>query len=185
MLAGACQGAASRVRCVPRRKTCFLLVDRSGRLATVLGRRRRVRQMCGIVGLFIKNATLEARLGELVAAMLVEMSERGPDSAGIAFYRNPIGADAVKLVLFSGEETFDWAHLAQQLEHELGDKVALEGRASHALLVVHEILPQIRHWLHEHHPDLRLMSAGTAIEIFKEKGLPRDVVRRFRLGEIA
>ncbi|MFL5338285.1 MAG: amidophosphoribosyltransferase, partial [Geminicoccaceae bacterium] len=141
--------------------------------------------MCGIVGLFIKNATLETRLGELVAGMLVEMSERGPDSAGIAFYRNPTGAGVVKLVLFSGEPTFDWAHLAQQIERELGDEVELEVRASHAILVVHENLPQIRHWLHEHHPELRLMSAGTAIEIFKEKGQPRDVVRRFQLAEMA
>jgi methylamine---glutamate N-methyltransferase subunit A len=141
--------------------------------------------MCGIGGLFIKDAALEPRLGELVAAMLVEMSERGPDSAGIAFYRNPADAGSVKLVLFSGEESFDWAHLAHELEHELGDKVTLEVRASHAIMAVHESLAQIRHWLHERHPDLRLMSAGTAIEIFKEKGLPRDVVRRFRLGEIA
>ena len=49
--------------------------------------------MCGIVGLFIKNPALEGRLGELISAMLVEMSERGPDSAGIAVYRNPTSAE--------------------------------------------------------------------------------------------
>ena len=40
--------------------------------------------MCGIVGLFIKNPTLESELGALVAPMLSEMTERGPDSAGMA-----------------------------------------------------------------------------------------------------
>jgi glutamate synthase domain-containing protein 1 len=37
--------------------------------------------MCGIVGLFIKNPTLEPQLGNLLSDMLIEMSERGPDSA--------------------------------------------------------------------------------------------------------
>ena len=141
--------------------------------------------MCGIVGLFIKNPALEARLGSLIADMLVEMSERGPDSAGIAVYRNPSPGDAVKLVLFSHDDGFNWTHLAGELATGLGDRASLEVRASHAILVVHESLEQIRHWLGEHHPDLRLMSAGRAIEIFKEKGLPRDVVRRFRLEDMA
>ena len=42
--------------------------------------------MCGIVGLFIKNPKLESQLGALVAPMLSEMTERGPDSAGMAVY---------------------------------------------------------------------------------------------------
>ena len=137
--------------------------------------------MCGIVGLFLKDPALEPKLGQLISAMLIEMSERGPDSAGIAVYRNPAGQEALKLVLFSHADDFDWAHLAD----EFGDAVSLEVRASHAILVVHEKPDQIRHWLREQHPDLRLMSAGSTIEIFKEKGLPRDVVRRFALGDMA
>ena len=38
--------------------------------------------MCGIVGLFFKDAKLEPRLGELTSTMLSTMCERGPDSAG-------------------------------------------------------------------------------------------------------
>ena len=44
--------------------------------------------MCGIVGLFLKNDELKPRLGSIFAPMLVEMSERGPDSAGVAVYRD-------------------------------------------------------------------------------------------------
>lgn len=141
--------------------------------------------MCGIVGLFIKNPAHEDRLGSLVSAMLVEMSERGPDSAGLAVYRNPTPAGALKLVLFSHAPDCNWAQLAQELEDELGDTVSLEVRASHAILVVHESFEQIRHWLKERHPELRVMSAGHAIEIFKEKGLPKDVVQRFHLTDMA
>ena len=45
--------------------------------------------MCGIVGLFCKSPGLEPRLGEHLSAMLVQMSDRGPDSAGVAVYRDP------------------------------------------------------------------------------------------------
>jgi glutamate synthase domain-containing protein 1 len=42
--------------------------------------------MCGIVGLFIKDASLEPKLGQLTSTMLATMCERGPDSAGFAVY---------------------------------------------------------------------------------------------------
>jgi glutamate synthase domain-containing protein 1 len=42
--------------------------------------------MCGIVGLFLKDKALEPRLGEMLTEMLITMSDRGPDSAGIAIY---------------------------------------------------------------------------------------------------
>lgn len=45
--------------------------------------------MCGIVGLHLREAALQPRLGELVAGMLGEMSDRGADSAGIAVYGDP------------------------------------------------------------------------------------------------
>ena len=40
--------------------------------------------MCGIVGLFLKDASLEPKLGAMLADMLVTMTDRGPDTAGIA-----------------------------------------------------------------------------------------------------
>lgn len=135
--------------------------------------------MCGIVGFFTKNPAYEEHLGDYLSAMLIEMSDRGPDSAGVAVYRNPAPEGAVKLSLFSADEAFSWAALAKELTKELGDKVELEVRASHAVLLVHEAFPVLGAWLARHHPDLRIMSAGDSIEIFKEKGLPRDVVERF------
>jgi glucosamine 6-phosphate synthetase-like amidotransferase/phosphosugar isomerase protein len=42
--------------------------------------------MCGIVGLFLKDPSLEPTMGEMLTAMLVTMSDRGPDSAGVAIY---------------------------------------------------------------------------------------------------
>ena len=42
--------------------------------------------MCGIVGLFLKDPKLEPRLGAMLTDMLITMTDRGPDSAGIAIY---------------------------------------------------------------------------------------------------
>src|SRR5256714_1777787 len=50
--------------------------------------RREAQRMCGIAGLFLKDPKLEPELGRLTAAMLAELSDRGPDSAGFAAYGN-------------------------------------------------------------------------------------------------
>ena len=61
--------------------------------------------MCGIVGLFAKSLEVEERLGEHLAAMLVQMSSRGPDSAGVAVYRDPAPGGWSKLTLYSATRT--------------------------------------------------------------------------------
>lgn len=43
--------------------------------------------MCGIVGLFLKDKSLEPKLGALLSEMLVTLTDRGPDSAGINIWR--------------------------------------------------------------------------------------------------
>lgn len=48
--------------------------------------------MCGIVGLFMKSPALEPELGRLLTRMLVQMTDRGPDSSGVAVYRPRAGA---------------------------------------------------------------------------------------------
>ena len=46
--------------------------------------------MCGIVGLFAKTQSIEDNLGAYLSNMLEEMTERGPDSAGVAVYHDPV-----------------------------------------------------------------------------------------------
>ena len=56
-------------------------------------------------------------------------------------------------------------------------------RASHAVLVVAADAEDAEAWVREHRPDLRVMSAGEVIEIYKETGLPEEFVRAFRLED--
>ena len=141
--------------------------------------------MCGIVGLFTKTPKLQSQLGDYLSSMLIQMSDRGPDSAGVALYRQPAPKGATKLSLHAADPDYPWPALKSHLRKELSDKVELEVRGTHAVVVVHEAFPVIEAWLKEHHPELDIVSAGDTIEIFKEKGLPRDLVERFDLRHVA
>jgi len=141
--------------------------------------------MCGIVGLFLKDASLEPRLGSYLSAMLSTLGDRGPDSAGFAFYRDPAPANSVKITLFHPEADYGWDHLAAEMGSDLGVRVTGAPRASHFVLVAAAPLETARHWLANHRPEVRVMGMGEAIELYKEKGQPADVVRRFRLAELS
>ncbi len=139
--------------------------------------------MCGIVGLFIKNPGLETRLGELLAPMLIEMSERGPDSAGIAIYRDPVNEGESKLTVVSDNPQYDWHGLNDMLQKAFSGKASLTRRVNHAVLILPMATVQAQRWLQRSHPELRLTSAGHVIEIYKEKGLPAHFVEQFDLPD--
>jgi len=141
--------------------------------------------MCGIVGLYLKNPALEPALGRHLSAMLGSLSDRGPDSAGFAIYRNPAPAGAVKVTLFHPHEDYDWAELARAMAAALGVEVKGEVRASHFVLTAATAAETARRWLAYHSSDVRIMGVGEAIELYKEKGQPAEVARRFRLDEFA
>ncbi len=50
--------------------------------------------MCGIVGLHLREPSLHPRLGELLAGMMTQLGERGPDSSGVAVYGDPTWSPA-------------------------------------------------------------------------------------------
>jgi len=139
--------------------------------------------MCGIVGLFAKSSEVEARLGEHLAAMLVQMSSRGPDSAGVAVYRDPVPSGESKLTLFSPDPHEHWGALMDALKDAFGDCEEPSIRASHAVLVVGAEPSVAEGWVRANRPDLRVMSAGEVIEIYKETGLPEDFAAAFALEE--
>ena len=66
--------------------------------------------MCGIVGLFLKDKSMEPELGTLLTDMLITMTDRGPDSAGIAIYSNKI-SNIGKLTLQSNTPDVDFLNL--------------------------------------------------------------------------
>ncbi|MDJ0968327.1 MAG: glutamine amidotransferase [Kiloniellales bacterium] len=140
--------------------------------------------MCGIVGLFLKDSGLQPQLGELLAPMLIGMEERGPDSAGIAVYRNGAPEGAVKMTLFHADPDFAWKALVHHLREDLGVAAEGEVRATHFVMTAEVGAEILRPWLTHSYPEIRIMGLGERIELFKEKGLPSEVVERFRLVEM-
>jgi methylamine---glutamate N-methyltransferase subunit A len=129
-------------------------------------------RMCGIVGLFCKSPELEPELGSYLSAMLVQMNDRGPDSAGVAVYRDPAPDGWSKLTLYSADDGFDWSPLEP-----------LEVRARHAVVLLEGDDAGAEAAVRDRFPELRVMSAGRVIEIYKEVGLPRAFAEQFRLHE--
>jgi glutamate synthase domain-containing protein 1 len=140
--------------------------------------------MCGIVGLFAKTSDVEERLGAHLADMLVQMNDRGPDSAGVAVYRDPVLPGSSKLTLFSADPLQDWDALCTELGHAFGGEPVASVRASHAVLVVETEATEAEAWVRRVHPELRVMSAGQAIEIYKETGRPAQFVHQFQLSDL-
>jgi len=140
--------------------------------------------MCGIVGLFGKSPVVTEHLGEHLGAMLSELNDRGPDSAGVAIYRDPAPAGASKVSLFSPDPHYEWGRVRDGLAATFGGDPEPEIRASHAVFVVDADAERAQAWLRDAHPDLRVMSVGESIEIFKEAGLPSEFVARFALEDV-
>jgi methylamine---glutamate N-methyltransferase subunit A len=139
--------------------------------------------MCGIVGLFSKAPEIEDSLGEHLAAMVAQMSDRGPDSAGVAVYRDSAPSGWSKLTLFSADQLQDWNALAEELAQVFGDSADPSVRSSHAVLLVEAEAEEAEAWVRRAHPELRVMSAGQTIEIYKETGRPEEFVRQFALTD--
>jgi glutamate synthase domain-containing protein 1 len=117
--------------------------------------------------------------------MLEQLSDRGPDSAGVAFYRDPAPPGSCKVSLHSPSAAPEWEALWGELEAEFGEASTPRIRATHAVFTIAAEAETAEVWLLEHHPELTLMSAGRSIEIYKEADLPTRFVERFALGEIA
>ncbi|MBB4482589.1 class II glutamine amidotransferase [Rhizobium etli] len=134
--------------------------------------------MCGIVGLFLKDKSLEPQLGNLLSDMLITMTDRGPDSAGIAIYGGTAEGKA-KITIQSANPDTDFEGLAADLE-KAGIKADLSVKSTHAVIELEASkLGAVRKALEEIRPAVRLMGSGESVEIYKEIGLPKDVVKRF------
>ena len=141
--------------------------------------------MCGIVGLFLKDRSLEPRLGALLTDMLVTMTDRGPDSAGIAIYGGE-AAGSAKLTVQSDDPQADFATLAEELGSVIDAAVSGAVKDSHIVLTLPaDKVAAARQALPELRQGVRVMSTGAAMEIYKEVGLPRDVAARFAVSQMS
>jgi glutamate synthase domain-containing protein 1 len=135
--------------------------------------------MCGIVGLLVKNPNMRASIGELMMPMLIGMTERGPDSAGMAIFTAPVQPGELKYSLYAPSMEFNWQGLAHDFDAHLGSKVSIVSQGNHAILVSHLESSTIKTWIKQHYPSVHVLSVGQSIDVYKDTGLPADVAARY------
>ena len=135
--------------------------------------------MCGIVGLLVKNPAMRTSLGELMMPMLIGMTERGPDSAGMAVFTTPVAENARKYSLYSPDMASQWQQLAQEFEMSKGSKVNVQTQGNHAIMVSSLPPADVKGWMKTQYPNVHLLSVGRSIDVFKDTGLPADVAARY------
>jgi glutamate synthase domain-containing protein 1 len=140
--------------------------------------------MCGIIGLFLKDRALESRLGTMLAGMLEELGDRGPDSAGIAVY-GPEAPGRVKLTLRL--PTVSSPHdVAAALGGVVESTIVTATHGRHVVLAVPpEAAGEAVEWLSRELPDVTLVGVGRRMELYKDVGRPEIVNARIALRDMA
>jgi amidophosphoribosyltransferase len=112
------------------------------------------------------------------------MTERGPDSAGIAVYHKPVQGKDSKLTLFHADPHFHWREVGGALGEALKAEVDIEAKANHVVMTVSAPDADVRGWLKAHHPEIRIMGYGQVMEVYKDMGLPKQVADRYGLAKM-
>jgi methylamine---glutamate N-methyltransferase subunit A len=144
--------------------------------------------MCGIVGLLLKEPFLRDQLGALMTPMLIGMTSRGPDSAGVAIFNDAI-KDAYKISLFWGSsdakgDAVDWQRLSQELSAEFPGKHDFVNTGHHSVLTTKTSPAEIRAWLADAAPQIYVLSVGRSIDLYKDIGAPAEIVARYGLNKV-
>lgn len=127
--------------------------------------------MCGIVGLHLREPSLEPRLGALLTAMLGQVVERGPDSAGVAVYGDPrLSPPGRTVVSVLGTSR---AEVAEALP-------GVTAFDADATTVLHAEAAEVALAL----PDARVIGSGEGFAVLKGTGHPVELAESFGLAGV-
>jgi amidophosphoribosyltransferase len=132
----------------------------------------------------VKKQELRPQLGRLMLPMLIGMTERGPDSAGMAVFTAPAAAGRLKYSLYAGATGFDWIAFADAAHDRLGTDCTLRVKVNHAVLETAGPSEAVHAWLREHHAQLYLLSTGQSIDLYKDVGRPAEVAERYDFARL-
>lgn len=140
--------------------------------------------MCGIIGLLVKRPDLRSQLGDWMVPILIGMTERGPDSAGLAAFTDRAKGDSLKYSLYADDPDFDWKRLESGFKKHLGSKIKLSVQDNHALLATHLEPEEVRTWLHEQFPGVHVLSVGKVMEVYKDIGTPTEIAEKYDFQDL-
>ena len=137
--------------------------------------------MCGIVGIYLKTKKFEKSLGKMLSGMLNNMESRGPDSAGFAIYKKE-EEKIFKYSLCIGDLDFN------KFKKEISKKIKkskLNQYSDHVILKTPIEPKTVIKIINNSFPEISLVGYGNSIEIFKQVGNPKDVVKKFKLDSFS
>jgi amidophosphoribosyltransferase len=137
--------------------------------------------MCGIVGLHLRDPGLYPRLGELLAGMLVEMAERGADSAGVAVYGDPGWSPPGRVGVCLLDVGLPPERVAAAVGDHLGSAVVAEQLDATTLLHAPVDPQRLLEAATTAFPDVLVGGFGSDVTVLKGVGHPDDLVARYRL----
>ena len=138
--------------------------------------------MCGIVGLHLREPSLYPRLGDLLTGMLCQVTERGPDSAGVAVYGDPRWSPPghATVSLLPGTTTPD--EVATALRAAVPDVAVVDAGQTlvvHAPVAVDTLAAAVGTAL----PDLLVIGSGEEVAVLKGVGHPQLLAAEFGLAQ--
>ena len=117
----------------------------------------------------------------MLSGMLNNMESRGPDSAGFAIYKNS-SKDEYKYSLCINDLDFN------QFKNEISKKIkkiTLSQYSDHVIVKTTELPKKFIKIINKEFENVSLVGYGRSIEIFKQVGNPKDVVKKFNLDSFS
>ena len=136
--------------------------------------------MCGIVGIYLKSKKFEKNLGKMLSGMLINMGSRGPDSAGFAIYKNEKKKE-FKYSVCINDLTFE------KFKKDISKRIKItniQKNSDHVIISAKEKTEKVLDILNNF-KGISLVGYGKSIEIFKQIGNPKDVVKKFNLEKFS
>ena len=137
--------------------------------------------MCGIVGIYFKKKKLHNKLGKYLSGMLDNMSSRGPDSAGFAIYNN----DTKKFYKYSlciNDES-----IINEFEVDIKNKfkdLTIKSVSDHLVIQTLSSPKTVIPYIKKKYDNILIVGYGKSIEIFKQVGNPKEIVKKFNLQNL-
>ena len=133
--------------------------------------------MCGIVGIYLKTKKFEKNLGKMLSGMLNNMESRGPDSAGFAIYKEENKKNYKYSLCLNNTNVNDFEKKILRILK----KAQLSQFSDHVILKTSENPKKMIKILSSNFPEVSIVGYGKSIEIFKQIGNPKDIVKKFNL----
>tara|TARA_Y100000768_G_scaffold382159_1_gene362024 strand:- start:15 stop:899 length:885 start_codon:yes stop_codon:yes gene_type:complete len=133
--------------------------------------------MCGIVGIYLKSKKFEGSLGNMLSDMLINMGSRGPDSAGFAIYKEDEEENFKYSLCLNGADY-------EKFKKEILNKISIsnvEKNSDHVIMKSKDHPSVVIEMLNKNFKEISIVGYGKSIEIFKQVGEPKDVVKKFNL----